>query len=72
MKCPNCNGTLKFVEEVMGSFVCSIDDNGVVDYDDKDFYGESWPSVECDSCKATFGFDYSKDGETIFLLGEEY
>ena len=41
MKCPKCGGNLQYFEEVSGSFVYPIDDNGVVDFDNKELYGNS-------------------------------
>lgn len=55
MKCPNCNGKLKFINEVSGSYAYDIDENHVVD-DLYDFYGDSREYLECRDCETEFDF----------------
>lgn len=70
MKCPKCGGNLQYVEEVSGSFVYPIDDNGVVDFDNKEFYGNSWTSVECAICESKFDYDWNEDSSAVLVYNE--
>lgn len=70
MKCPNCDrNALTIVEEVSGSFVTDILENGEYDKTNKEFYGDAWSFIECSSCEARFSYTFN--GNKIVIEGEE-
>lgn len=42
MKCPKCGGEVQYVEEVSGAFFYRINEDGYVNFDRKDYSGDSW------------------------------
>ena len=67
MKCPKCGGELQFVEEVSGVFVYSID-NKAINYNDKEYIGDSWTHVECSKCRKSF--DWNGDDDNVEIKEE--
>lgn len=49
-KC-KCGGKLQVVQEVYGSFIYDVDENGEFDWDDKDFHGDIKEFVMCSECE---------------------
>jgi hypothetical protein len=47
MNCPKSGNELSCTEEVSGTFLYPIKD-GVIDWDDKEFYGDSSQSIRCE------------------------
>ena len=71
MKCPKCGEELQFMEEVSGSFAYKIREDGYVDFDDKEFFGESWTSVECFKCNKSINWDWNEDVTRVILKEEK-
>ena len=55
------------MEEVSGAFSYRIDENGYVDFDDKEFHGESWASVECLECNEVIECGWDKNNTRIVI-----
>lgn len=66
-----CGGELQLVEEVSGSFTYKVDREGIVDWLDKEFYGDSFTNLECLDCQRVYDYDidYSSDAkERVFMV----
>jgi len=68
MKCPVCGGNLQYEEEVMGSFVYPIAEDGSYDETNKEYCGDSWNHVVCSECGQEY--DYKIDSDWKIILGE--
>lgn len=66
MKCPKCGGEVQYVEEVSGAFFYRIDEDGYVNFDRKDYFGDSWESLMCVDCNTTF--DYEWDADEVYKI----
>ena len=70
MKCPKCSEELQFIEEVSGSFAYKIGEDGFVDFNNKEFFGNSWTSVECFKCNKSVDYGWNEDCTKIILEEE--
>lgn len=67
LKCTECGGDVKYVEEVKGSFVYTIYEDGCVNFDDHNYYGDSWIIVECADCGTRYDYEWSDPSLCIKL-----
>lgn len=66
LKCLNCGGEIKYIDEVSGSFVHNIVD-GEIDWVDKEIYGDSWNYLECVKCQTQYGYDVDENDKVILI-----
>lgn len=75
IQCKECGGVLYFIEEVMGSFEAPIDQDGVIDFESKDYSGDSWTYIKCGICGEEYGLDsdfiYSEE-DNLTYVGDKY
>lgn len=66
MRCTECDGELQIVEEVMGSFAYPVKDDGMINFDDKEYYGESWTNLKCSLCEKEYDYEeeFQDDGNS--------
>ena len=60
MKCQNCGGQVKYIEEVEGSFVCNLSENG--EQSCSEFYGDALSFLECNDCGYRPKYTITEDG----------
>jgi hypothetical protein len=58
------------MEEVSGSFAYKICEDGYVDFDDKEFFGECWTSLKCFKCNKSINYDWNEDNTKVIIKEE--
>ena len=68
MNCPKCNSELIYEEEIEGMFIYPISDDGIIDFEKREFYGDNLDHrIKCKNPDCNYIMP-PKDFSRIFLV----